>query len=563
MPMNRHYASLCAMLLGFAFALTAGPADAAEPACAADNGGLSLPPGFCATVFADGLGHVRHLATAPDGTLYANSWSLLYGRNPPKEGGFLYALRDKDGDGKAEAVKRFGTGVAAGAKGGTGIAVHNGAVYAEEGDKIVRYKLPADGGAPAGPPEVVLSGLPLNGDHAMHGMVIDAKGSLYVNSGSATNACQVKNRVAGEPGQNPCAELQTHAGTWRYDASKTGQKFSPAERFATGIRNGEALAADATGVYAMQHGRDQLFENWPALYKQEQSANLPAEVLLKLDQDADFGWPMCYYDDVQNRLVLAPEYGGDGGKKVGVCAQKRAPVAAFPAHWGPNALVLYHGKQFPAAYGGGAFIAFHGSWNRAPSPQGGYNVVFQPLANGKAAGRYVVFADGFAGAYKNPGQAAHRPAGLAVGPDGALYIGDDTEGRIWRVTYRGDANAKVQAAPPPRAVAAVGADISKLPVPQGATRAQLAAGETLFRDQACGACHGSNAKGTQFAPDLTTGKFLWGDGSLASITQVIVEGVAKPKEYQAVMPPMGGAELTPEQLKAVAAYVWAVGHAAK
>ena len=109
----------------------------------------------------------------------------------------------------------------------------------------------------------------------------------------------------------------------------------------------------------------------------------------------------------------------------------------------------------------------------------------------------------------------------------------------------------------------MGADISKLPVPQGATRAQLAAGETLFRDQACGACHGSNAKGTQFAPDLTTGKFLWGDGSLASITQVIVEGVAKPKEYQAVMPPMGGAELTPEQLKAVAAYVWAVGHAAK
>ena len=119
--------------------------------------------------------------------------------------------------------------------------------------------------------------------------------------------------------------------------------------------------------------------------------------------------------------MLAPEYGGDGGKKVGVCAEKKAPVASFPAHWAPNDLLIYSGKQFPAAYQGGAFIAFHGSWNRAPEPQGGYNVVFQPLADGKAGSAFIVFADGFAGAVKEPGQAAFRP-GLAMGPDGALYI---------------------------------------------------------------------------------------------------------------------------------------------
>src|SRR5208283_6083805 len=84
---------------------------------------------------------------------------------------------------------------------------------------------------------------------------------------------------------------------------------------------------------------------------------------------------------------------------------------------------------------GGAFIAFHGSWNRAPYPQEGYNVVFQPLADGKPSGKFVVFADGFAGAIKEPGAAAHRPAGLAVGPDGALYISDDAHGTIWRVVY--------------------------------------------------------------------------------------------------------------------------------
>ena len=101
--------------------------------------------------------------------------------------------------------------------------------------------------------------------------------------------------------------------------------------------------------------------------------------------------------------------------------------------------------RFPPRYQGGAFVAFHGSWNRAPEPQGGYNVVFQPLKDGKAAGPFIVFADGFAGAVKEPGQAAFRPSGLAMGPDGALYISEDTHGRIWRVTYHGDARCGARA----------------------------------------------------------------------------------------------------------------------
>jgi hypothetical protein len=133
-----------------------------------------------------------------------------------------------------------------------------------------------------------------------------------------------------------------------------------------------------------------------------------------------------------------PEYGGDGGKTAGVCADRRGPVATFPGHWAPNDLAIYHGTQFPAGYRSGAFIAFHGSWNRAPLPQQGYNVVFQPLADGKASGPFVVFADGFAGADRDPGKAAFRPTGLAEGPDGALYVTDDVHGRIWRITYNGD-----------------------------------------------------------------------------------------------------------------------------
>ncbi len=146
-----------------------------------------------------------------------------------------------------------------------------------------------------------------------------------------------------------------------------------------------------------------------------------------MERGGDYGWPYCYYDSTAARLVLAPEYGGDG-KKVGECGAKRGPAATFPAHWAPNALAFYTGSAFPAAYRGGAFIAFHRSWNRAPEPQGGYNVVFQPLAKGKASGRYQVIADGFAGAEAQPGSATHRPAGLAVAPDGALSTSPTTSG---------------------------------------------------------------------------------------------------------------------------------------
>ncbi len=559
--------------------------DAGSPGgdCAGDNGGITLPPGFCATVFADNIGHARHLAVSPKGVVFVNTWSgRYYGNDPPPAGGFLVALQDTDGDGRADAIVRFGETRAQGSHGGTGIALYKDGLYAEVNDRIVRYGLPGDAAAPAGPPQDVVSGLPLGGDHPMHPFVIDPNGRLYVDLGSATNSCQARNRVARSPGLRPCTELATRAGAWRYDANRTGQHFSRAERFATGIRNGEGFAFDQTGrLFVMQHGRDQLAENWPHLYRPEQGANQPAEELLQLEEGADYGWPECYFDGDQQKLVLAPEYGGDGGKAVGPCAQKRGPVAWFPAHWAPNDLKIYDGAQFPDAYRGGAFIAFHGSWNRAPFPQEGYNVVFQPLKDGKPSGPFVVFADGFAGAVKEPGKAAHRPSGLAVGPDGALYISEDVRGRIWRVTFHGDtATAGIAPAPVPRTSGAAASNVqppeglspeageeaavAALPVPEGATREELKLGARVFRGQqggaTCAGCHGSNAKGTPLGPDLTTGRWLWGDGSLAAITHTIEEGVAEPKEYRSPMPPMGGSQLSKQDLAAVAAYVWALGH---
>src|SRR5437868_4940525 len=162
--------------------------------CPRDDSGLELPSGFCATVFADGVGHARHLVVAPNGVVYVNTWSgRYYGNDTPHAGGFLVALRDTTGSGKADVNQRFGETVQSGGAGGTGIGLYGGAIYAEINDKIVRYRLSAGSIVPQDTPATIVSGLPLGGDHPMHPFAIDTDGSLYVDVATATNACQFQN----------------------------------------------------------------------------------------------------------------------------------------------------------------------------------------------------------------------------------------------------------------------------------------------------------------------------------------------------------------------------------
>jgi glucose/arabinose dehydrogenase/mono/diheme cytochrome c family protein len=573
-------------------------AGAPAAGCPKDDSGLTLPAGFCATVFADGTGHARHLFVSPDGVVYVNTWSGRYyakdGRPEDPDRGFLLALKDTHGTGRADVIRHFGESPRSGGAGGTGIALYGGFLYAEINDRIVRYPLPRGSIVPKGRPQTVVAGLPLGGDHPMHPFAIDAGGSLYVDVASATNSCQLKNRTLKSPGLDPCVELETRGGIWRFDAHKLNQRFSPAQRFATGIRNGEGFAIDGAGrVYVTQHGRDQLHANWPDLYQPEEEATLPAEEVLLLAQDADFGWPECYFDPAQNKLVLAPEYGGDGGRTVGPCAAKTGPVAAYPAHWAPNDLLFYGQRSFPARYRNGLFIAFHGSWDRAPYGQQGYNVVFQPLSTDKAArpgpagGGCEIFADGFAGPSKTPGTALHRPSGLALGPDESLYVSDDVRGRIYRIVYSAhgaDASgaaavgsAAVTACPDAAAAAGPISALNEqppegtnpdagapLPVPPGASAEMVALGNRIFHGEvggaACTGCHGADGAGTPLGPNLTDEEWLWSDGSVDGIASTITQGVMQPKQYRAPMPPLGGAQLSPAEVKALAAYVWALSH---
>jgi glucose/arabinose dehydrogenase len=396
-------------------------------ACDPDNGGITLPQGFCAIVVANDVGTNRHMAVAPNGDLYVAT-NTRGARGGPQTGGGVVALRDTNGDGKFDVREQISSGAT------TGVALHNGYLYLAHPKTIERYKMTTGQLKPTGEAEVIVKDLPPDSpQHNDKGLTFDGKGSLYINVGAPSNACQSPDRRAGVKGQDPCPILEKHGGVWKFDENKLNQTQEMGTKFATGMRQFPAITWHDNALYIVMNNRDQLDVFWPELFKADDNANRPAEPMYRATGGENFGWPYCFYDYQQKKEVMNPEYGGDG-KDVGKCASFTQPVAVFPAHWAPVDVMFYTGNQFPAKYKNGAFIAFHGSWNRAPLPQDGYNVVFQQFANGKPSGQYELFGTGFAG--PDPNRAVYRPDGVAQAPDGSLYIADSEKGRVWRVFYR-------------------------------------------------------------------------------------------------------------------------------
>jgi glucose/arabinose dehydrogenase len=387
---------------------------------------LTIPNGFTAKVFAAGLGKARHITVTPSGYIYVKLASSKKGNN-------IVRLKDQNGDGVADEEMDFGSFK------GTGIKVKNGWLYASSDEEVYRFKLNNDGTV-ANPdkPEKIITGLIARGEHEPKAFTLDNSGNIYVNIGAYSNSCQIEDRKVGSMGKKPCPILDSAAGIWQFKADKLNQTYANGVRYATGLRNVVGLDWNTTTntLFVMQHGRDQLHTIFPAMFTDKQNAELPAECMYELHKGSNAGWPYIYYDQIQNKKILAPEYGGDGKKTAGEDAIN--PVYTFPGHLAPNGLLFYSGNQFPAKYRNGAFIAFHGSWNRAPEPQEGFYVVFVPFTNGKPSGKWEIFANGFSGGPQNTasGGALHRPCGLAEGPDGALYVTDDVQGTIWRITYK-------------------------------------------------------------------------------------------------------------------------------
>lgn len=387
---------------------------------------ITVPAGFIVTEVATGLKTPRHIAVNAKGDMYVKLGDLQNGKG-------ILLLQDANKDGKFEKLTGFGN------YSGTGIIIKNGYLYASSNTEVYRYKLDANGMVDKNAqPEKIITGLIDRNQHNSKSITLDNDGNIYVNIGAYSNSCQEKDRSKGSMGKQPCPILDSAGGIWQFKADKVNQTYGDGVRYATGLRNVVGLDWNnaTNSLFVMQHGRDGLHDLFPDMYDTKQSAELPAECMYQINKGDNAGWPYIYYDQIQHKKVLAPEYGGDGKKDGpdGIID----PTVAFPGHMAPNGLLFYTGNMFPEKYKNGAFVAFHGSWNRAPEPQKGYFVAFVPFKDGKPSGDWEIFADNFAGGpeFVSPGKAKHRPCGLAQGPDGALYVSDDQGGVIYKITYK-------------------------------------------------------------------------------------------------------------------------------
>jgi glucose/arabinose dehydrogenase len=413
-------------------------AQARRAPCDPDNGGITLPAGFCAVVAADEVAITRHIVVARDGTLYSSTQhglgaiSQIPRIDRSKAVSVILALRDTNADGRFDWERRTPM------NGRTGIALSPDQrwLYVADSAYVLRLRL-AESGEVTSNVDTIVAGMTDDLGHRSKSLAFDERGGLFVSVGSRSNACRASRT---ETAPDPCPELAVRSGIWRYDANKLRQQHPrDGELWATGVRNAVGLAWNpvARAMYATSHGRDGLHSVWPRLYTLEENAETPTEEFFRVERGVDIGWPYCFHDRRFKQKILAPEYGGDG-RTVGRCANMTMPLIGFPGHWGPNALFFYNGTQFPERYRGGAFIAFHGSWNRMPLSEAGYLVAFVPFGGDKPSGPFEIFANGFARDTLEPILARHRPTGFAQAPDGSLYISDDQRGRIWRVYYVGN-----------------------------------------------------------------------------------------------------------------------------
>lgn len=528
-----------------------------------NNAGLLLADGFEAVVVVDSLkGRARHLSVNTNGDIYVK---LRF----PDDAGGNAALRDTDHDGKADIIATFADYVDRSSY-GTEMRVHNGYLYFSSVTRIYRQKL-TDQLVPDSPLELILTDRQPPRQHDTKPIAFDKQGHLYTVFGAPSDSCQEDDRSPMSPGMDPCPLLEHRGGVWRFDANKLDQFQEDGLKFATGLRSVVGLDWNHQddNLYAVVHGRDYLHSTWPADFTPWEGSVLPSEVFLRLREGDDAGWPYHYYDQIKGGYYLSPEYGGDGETQGRNMEELVEPVVGFPGHFAPNDVLFYQGEQFPERYRNGAFIAFHGSTSSSPYPQTGYFIGFVPMDKGVPTGPWEVFADGFAEQETiiNTSDAAYRPMGLAVGPDGSLYVSDSEKGKIWRIMFKGDREGFG-----PEQLAGMEAHKGrasnvKTPVEfedrvvlapdQEDTQGDGALGEggKLYNIY-CAICHQRDGLGNDRFPPLDDRDWIFGDK--ARLIKVVLQGLSgeifvKDKSYNNAMPKLD--RLTDQEVSDILTYV--------
>ena len=364
----------------------------------ADKAAPKVPAGFTVSVFADGLKRPRQIRVAPTGDLFVaeagNNRIVVFhnanGKLSTKAENFVSEVEDPFGIAFYPATKpQF--------------------VYLSTPTSVVR--VPFIGGAK----ETVVANLATGGGHTSRDLTFSADGKyLYAAVGSASNVGENMN-------DQPSGWAAGHAlgEAWGAEAGRAMVlRFDPDGKnrhvLATGIRNCVGLGVGSDGsVFCTVNERDGLGED------------LVPDYFSHIEDGHYYGWPWYYLGDHADPRQK--------DKRPDLAGKATVPDLLFGSHSAPLGFTFYHAPAgaahaFPAAYDGNAFVALHGSWNRARRT--GSKVVRVVLKDGKPTGEYEDFMTGLV---IDDGRVSGRPVGVAVGPDGALYVSDDAGGKIWKI----------------------------------------------------------------------------------------------------------------------------------
>ena len=348
---------------------------------------LQLPDGFEVNIFAQGLGNIRMIAVAPDGTILITR----------RAEGDVIALTDADGDGTADSPDV--NVVTSDLPFVHGIVFNGNRLYLATDTQV----LVADwANGTLSQPQVIINDLPVGGQHPNRTLGFSPDGMLYITVGSTCNACDETD--------------PENATILRAQPNGTGREI-----FAQGLRNTIGFGwHPVTGeLWGMDHGSD-----W-------RGNDQPPEELNRLEFERNYGWPFCFSNQQPDVYLAVPPPGSMG--RAAYCQRTVPPVLEYTAHSAPIGMVFYTADQFPTDYSNNAFVAMRGSWNR--NPPFGYKVVRIMFDdNGQPTG-FEDFLTGFL--VEEEIANIGRIAGVAIAPDGSLLITEDQNGVVYRVSYMG------------------------------------------------------------------------------------------------------------------------------